>query len=278
MGLTVFLGQVPPVYVGQHWWPLSCGSCEGTVVEVAKWWEVSVHSLVLFPSRKLARSVGTKGASPKIITQTELDLLLHQVQGQTLHPWPLQRRASFGMHGNTASLHLTPRILLGRRWRSPRGQFSCLSVGWECRGLGDGEKCLMGWLGEVSMLDSEGEGLWHHCDSLLWVLLLCLDRGHHSLDWDCLIDESSLRHLAAFIPQGPAKGDQGCEDEQWWEHLWPQEVGPADASPSLGPALAMHQLSCCVVPSCTLPAASGGVHWGSAHTPPVHLFHNIQYL
>ena len=87
-------------------------------------------------------------------------------------------------------------------------------MGWECRGHGDGDVCVMGQLGEVSTLDSEGEGLQHCGDSFPWVLLLYLDWGHQPLDWDCHIDESSLRHLAASVSQGPAEGDGVCE-EKW---------------------------------------------------------------
>ena len=94
----------------------------------------------------------------------------------------------------------------GWRWRSIRKQISHLSMGWECGGLGDGDKCQVGLLGEVTMHDSEDEGLWLHCKSFLWVSPLCLDWGHWSLDPDYLIDESSLGHLATSAPYGQTRG------------------------------------------------------------------------
>ena len=57
------------------------------------------------------------------------------------------------------------------------------------------------------------------------------------LDQDYLIDESSGSCLADFAPLALAQGDWVHEDEGPQEHLLPQEVGLAGASPSWRPAL-----------------------------------------
>ena len=64
-GLNSGFGQAPLVWVGWHWLSLSCGSCEDPVIEGTKGWGASFYSSAAFPPRKLARSVGGEGASPK---------------------------------------------------------------------------------------------------------------------------------------------------------------------------------------------------------------------
>ena len=221
VSLTVVLCWAHPVCVGQHWWPLSHGSHEVPAVKGAVCWGVSVYSSVVFPPRKVARSLGSEDASPKSLPRLNWTCLCTGSKG---------RHSATGLCGEgglpsacmgALPLHiwLLDSHCWGWRLRSFREWFSHLSMGWERRGLVDGDECLMGQLGEVSMHDSEGEGLWHCCDSLPWVSLLHLDQGCWPLDWDYLIEESSLRHLTTSAPPMRNRGHRSVSDPSKWVQL-----------------------------------------------------------
>ena len=54
VGLAVVFGQAHFMWVGQHWWPLSHGSCGRPWVKRAEGWGASFCLSVAFPPRKLA--------------------------------------------------------------------------------------------------------------------------------------------------------------------------------------------------------------------------------
>ena len=126
------------------------------------------------------------------------------------------------------------------RWRSPKEQFNHSSAGCGCGELEEGEEYWPGWLGEVPEHGSGGKRSQCCHDTLWWKVLLCWECEHQSQDLGYLADESSLNHLAASAPLGPAEGDWGHVSEQSWEHLLQWEVGLTGTNVPWRSALTIH--------------------------------------
>ena len=119
--------------------------------------------------------------------------------------------------------------VLGCRRRLSMEWQSHSSVGQDCGGLGEGDRC---WLGYW------GEGLWHCLD-----LCLPLKSEHHPLKLDCPAEVSSLSCLADSAPPRPTWGDWVCKAEWPWEHLWLLKEGLAGPVLLHRPALVMCLMS-----------------------------------
>ena len=113
------------------------------MVKRTEGWGTSFCSLVAFPPRKLTRSLGNEGAFPKSSAR------LNQTCFCT---GPKDGHSATGFCGEgehpLACVGTPPLCILPLdsdcQGQDEDEQFSHLSIGWECGGLRDGDKCLPG--------------------------------------------------------------------------------------------------------------------------------------
>ena len=103
----------------------------------------------LHNTRKLTKSMGSKGASPKSFArENQTCFCTRPKHGQSAIGFCREGGHPLSCIG-VPPLHvlLLDSCCQGWRWRSLREWFGCSSVEWECGWLRDGDKCLLGLLG-----------------------------------------------------------------------------------------------------------------------------------
>ena len=195
------------MWVGWHWWLLSCGACRGIHSQGNRGaWSV-ISLLRQCPPRKVTRSVGSEGSSPKSSSKLNLACFF---------------TGSLGGHSSIGSCrgggcpsvcmwehHLFHILLLGFPWPEdagedqPRKQPSHSSA-WDeiTRGLSElDDKCLLGVWGKVSTNGCWNKGLQH-------IIVVHSYAWNRNVTFLILIATSQrvfpLDNLAASAPQGPS--------------------------------------------------------------------------